>query len=338
MMFRLAAALALASAVFSVFAFAAVPTAVHGTIRDSSDAVVPQARVELLRNNQIVMSTKTDELGRYSFPSVPAGSYQLRAEAPGFAPQQSEVVSVLAGGGALNLDLKLAVGKLGQTVVVSATGTHVPESQVGASITVLTAAEYRDRLDVLEPLQQVAGGQVAQSGRRGAATSLFVRGGNSNANKVLLDGVPLNDIGGVVNFGTLATTGVEQVEILRGPNSVLYGPDAMAGVVSLTTRRGETPEPELSYAFDAGNFATFRHDVALGGVFRGLDYFTEFSRADAANGLPNSTFHNGTYVANFGLAINPATTLRFTGRYTSATLGQPNTIAFFGIADDSFER
>jgi vitamin B12 transporter len=338
MKLRFAAALALVSAALSAFTFAAIPTAVRGTIRDADGAVVPQARVELLRNNQAVMSTRTDELGRYNFSAVPAGSYQLRAEAPGFAPQQSEIVSVLAGGGVVNVDLKLALGKLDQTVVVSATGTHVPESQVGASVAVLTAAEFQDRLDVLEPLEQVAGAQVAQSGRRGAATSLFVRGANSNANKVLLDGVPLNDIGGVVNFGTLATTGIEQVEILRGPNSVLYGPDAMAGVVSLTTRRGETPEPQVSYAFDAGNFATFRHDVALAGVLRRFDYMTEFSRADAANGLPNSTFHNGTYVANFGLAINPGTDLRFTGRYTTAALGQPNTIAFFGIADDSFER
>ena len=93
-------------------------------------------------------------------------------------------------------------------------------------------------MDALEPLEQVPGAQVVQSGQRGAATSLFLRGGNSNANKIMLDGVALNDIGGVVNLGTLATTGIEQVEVLRGPNSVLYGPDAMAGVASPTSRHG----------------------------------------------------------------------------------------------------
>jgi iron complex outermembrane receptor protein/vitamin B12 transporter len=336
MKLRLPAGLALAFALSSVFALAAVPTSIRGTIKDAQGAVLPQARVDLLRHEQVVMSTTTDQQGRYSFSPVTPGRYQLRASAPGFAAQQSEPLAF--SGGVFTLDFTLPVGGVAENVVVSATGTHVPESQVGASVSVLSAAQLQDRMDVLEPLQQVVGAQLAQSGRRGAAASLFLRGGNSNANKVLLDGVPLNDIGGVVNFGTLATTGIEQVEILRGPNSVLFGPDAMAGVVSLTTRRGATPEPQLSYAFDAGNFGTFLHDVVLGGVFRKFDYLTEFSRADASNGLPNNTFHNGTYVANFGWTINSATDVRFTGRYTTAALGQPNTIAFFGIADDSFQR
>lgn len=334
------AGLTLAIALSFVPAFAAVPTTIRGTVKDPMGAVVAQAHVDLLRNDrdQPVMSTTTDQQGRYSFSSVLPGRYQLRAEAPGFAAQQSATFSLLAGGGVVNLDLNLMVGTVAQSIVVTATGTEVPESQVGASVTVLGAAQFQNRLDVLEPLQQVAGAQVVQSGPRGAAASLFLRGGNSDANKVLLDGIPLNDIGGVVNFGTLATTGVEQVEVLRGPNSALYGPDAMAGVVSLTTRRGETPSPQVSYAFDAGNFATLRHDVSLGGIFRRLDYLGEFSRSDTSNGLPNSTFHNGTYVANFGLALNSATDLRFTGRYTSTVLGQPNALEFFGIPDDSFER
>ncbi len=142
----------------------------------------------------------------------------------------------------------------------------------------------------------------------------------------------------MANFGTLAATGVDRIEVLRGPNSVLYGPEAMAGVVSLTTRRGTTPLPELSYSFDAGNFNSLRHDVSLGGVFQRLDYLGEFSRSDTSNSIPNNTFHNGTYVANLGLALNPTTELRFTGRTTTTALGQPNQIEFFGIPDDSFER
>ncbi|MGH9567478.1 MAG: TonB-dependent receptor plug domain-containing protein, partial [Candidatus Angelobacter sp.] len=312
------------------------PASVRGVITDPVGAVIPGARVQLLRDSKPVTSTTADQQGNYSFPSIAPGRYQVRAEAASFMPQTSEVF--YAGGNPANVNLALKLGRVSQQVVVSATGTRVPESQVGASVTVLTSDQFRHRLDVLEPMQQVPGTQIVQSGPRGAATSLFLRGGNSDANKVLLDGIPLNDIGGVVNFGTLATTGVDQVEVLRGPNSVLYGPDAMAGVVNLTTRRGTARLPELSYAFDAGNFATLHHDVSLSGAFRRLDYLGEFSRVDTGNSLPNSSFHNGTYVANFGLALNSTTDLRFTGRYTTAALGQPNAIALFGIADDSFQR
>ncbi|HSM85221.1 MAG TPA: TonB-dependent receptor [Candidatus Limnocylindrales bacterium] len=321
----------------SLSAFADGPTRIHGTVKDPRGAVIPNAQVELFKQGRKIASGVTDQAGNYSFSDLPAGDYEVRAAAAGFSARQSGPVH-LGVSGASAVDFFLAVEAIPEHIVVSATGIPVPESQVGAAVSVITREEFQDRMDILEPLEQAPGAQIVQSGQRGAATSLFVRGGNSNANKVLLDGVSLNDIGGVVNFGTLATTGVEQMEVLRGPNSVLYGPDAVAGVVSLTTRRGATRRPEISYSFDAGNFGALHHDVSLGGVFRRLDYLGEFSRSDTNNSLPNSTFHNGTYVANLGLALNATTEARFTGRYTTAALGQPNAIDFFGIADDSFQR
>ncbi len=315
--------------------FAADRSTLHGTIKDPLGAVVRNAHISLTQSGKTLATTSTDGNGVYGFTSVPTGRYVVRAEAAGFSAQQSDTIYI---NGPATLDLSLKLGVVSQEIVVTATGTRLPESQVGASITVLTRNQFEDRLDALEPLEQVPGAQVVQSGQRGAATSLFLRGGNSNANKIMLDGIALNDIGGVVNFGTLATTGIEQVEVLRGPNSVLYGPDAMAGVVSLTSRHGTTLAPQLDYSFDAGNFASRHHDVSLSGVFKRLDYLGEFSRFDTNNSLPNSSFHNGSYVANFGLAINSTTELRFTGRYTTTALGQPNALDLFGIPDDAFER
>jgi vitamin B12 transporter len=310
---------------------------IRGTITDPLGAVVSEATVELLQGAKQAAVTTTSRQGEYRFSTVPPGHYAVRARATGFAPQESDVVYVGVGNEA-SVNLALKVGTVSQHIVVSATGTKTPESQVGASVSVLTAGQFANRLDVLEPLRMVPGAQMEQSGERGAATSLFLRGGNSDANKIVLDGIPLNDIGGVVNFGTLAMTAVDQIEVLRGPNSVLFGSDAMAGVVSLTTRRGTTPLPELSYAFDAGNFNSFRDDASLGGAYRRLDYLGEVYRFDTGNSIPNNSFHNGSYVANLGLAISSTTELRFTGRYTTAALGLPSTIDFFGIPDDSFER
>jgi iron complex outermembrane receptor protein/vitamin B12 transporter len=319
------------------FAFAAEGGSVRGTVTDPLGAVVSGATVELVQGREKIATATSDSQGSFQLNAPAPGHYRVRASAAGFARQESSLLYI-GGGRAAHQDLALKIGPVAQELVVSATGTAVPDSRTGASVSVISAGQFVNRLDVLEPLREVPGLQVLQSGQRGTATSIFLRGGNSNASKVLLDGITLNDIGGTINFGTLAATGVEQVEVLRGPNSALFGSDAMAGVISLTTRRGVTPLPEIKYSFDGGNFSTQHQDVSLGGAFRRLDYFGDFSRLDTNNSIPNNTFHNATYVANLGLALNPATELRVTGRYTTTALGQPNTIQFFGIPDDSFQR
>ena len=79
---------------------------------------------------------------------------------------------------------------------------------------------------------------IVQTGSYGGATSLFIRGGESKYAKILVDGVPVNDAGGAFDLSTLSTDNLDRIEIVRGPASVLYGSDAMAGVVQLFTRRG----------------------------------------------------------------------------------------------------
>jgi iron complex outermembrane receptor protein/vitamin B12 transporter len=178
---------------------------------------------------------------------------------------------------------------------------------------------------------------VLETGQRGITESIFIRGGNSNANAIWLDGIPVTEIGGAVDFGNIFTTGIDRIEVLRGPNSVLYGADALAGVLNLTTARGKTFLPELSYAFDGGNFGSLHHDVSLGGIFRQFDYYSEFSRFDTNNSEPNAEYHNSTYAGNFGWTPLAFTELRLTVRRTADNVGVPNAINFFGIPDDSFQ-
>ncbi|HWX54926.1 MAG TPA: TonB-dependent receptor plug domain-containing protein [Verrucomicrobiae bacterium] len=330
------ASFALVFALAVVSALAAESGSIRGSVTDPLGAAVPNATVKLLQQGRQTAVTTSGKDGTYKFSALAVGRYQVSAEAATFTMQSSPPVYV--GGGESEVNIALALGSVEQQVVVTDTGTQIPETQVGASVTVITSDQFQNKLDVFEPLRQVPGAQIVQTGQRGGATSLFVRGGNSTANKVLVDGIPLNDIGGVVNFGLLATSGVEQVEVLRGPNSVLYGSDAMAGVVSLTTRRGTTPLPELSYEFDGGNFNSLRHDASLGGAFHRLDYFGEFSRFDTGNSEPSSEFHNASYLGNAGFAINSSTDLRVTARRTTSAIGLPNAIDFFGIPDDQFQK
>ena len=108
-------------------------------------------------------------------------------------------------------------------------GTRTPESQTGASTTVIDQAFYPYTLNMQDTLRQVSGLQFSTSGQRGAGTSLFELGGNSNETDVLLDGIPINDIGGAVNFAYLASNGISQAEVYRGPDSALYGANASLG-------------------------------------------------------------------------------------------------------------
>jgi vitamin B12 transporter len=330
---RAGCALAFALTALSNLASAA-GNSIHGTITDPLGAVITGAQVQLLRGGKPMAATTTNSEGRYQFGSLAPGRYQVRAEAPNFAAEQSGAVYLgNIGDAAISLALKLA--NVSQQIVVSATGLQVPDTQVGASVSVITADQFQHKLPGLEPLRQVPGVQVLEIGQRGIAESIFVRGGSSTANAVWLDGIPITEIGGRVDFGNFFTTGLEQTEVLRGPNSVLYGADALAGVLNFTTARGKTFLPEITYAFDGGNFRSLHHDVSLGGIFRQIDYFSEFSRFDSNNSVPNARYHNATYAGNFGWTPLASTELRLTARRSADEVGVPNAIDYFGIPDDS---
>jgi len=191
---------------------------------------------------------------------------------------------------------------------------------------------------VLEALRLVPGAQIVQVGQRGGATSFFVRGGASNFNKVLIDGVPVNDIGGGFDFSGVSIAGVDRVEVLRESNSVLYGADSLAGVVAITTRRGRTRLPEFSYSVDGGNLSTMRNAVSVGGAIRRFDYFSEYSHFRTDNDLPDNAFRNGTYAGRFGVALGSNTDLSGTIRRADTRYESPNGFSFYQLADDSLQK
>ncbi len=309
----------------------------HGTVTDPLGAVIVSATVELLEGTSVAQQTTTDASGNYTFHLEKAARYQVRAVAPTFQSTTSNAVFVTAAEKA-QVDITLATQTLTQRITVTATGTPTPEAQVGAPVSVLTADQYRYSTEVQDPLRLIPGVQVTQTGQVGGTTGLSIRGGNINANKVLIDGVPADDIGGAVEFANIDTVGIDKVEVLREPNSALYGSDALAGVVSLTTARGSTLLPLLTYAGDGGNFNTFRQVGTLSGTFRQFDYYSAFARTDTRNNFPNDAFHNGTYAGNFGWTPNTPNDLRFTVRHLTVAADQPNAILLYGIPDDATVR
>jgi len=308
---------------------------IAGVVLDPLSARVPAAAVTLLRAGRRIAEASSDGQGQFSFSGLDAGRYQIEVHASGFERHTARSFFVGAGVRVI-VDVPLQIG-LKQDVVVTASATELPASQVGAPVTVIDRGtlDALGKSSVLEALRLVPGAHVVQTGGRGGATSLFVRGGASNFNKVLVDGIAVNDVGGAFNYAELATTGVESVEALRDANSVLYGSDAMAGVISITTRRGHTRTPELSGSIDGGNLSTHREDLSLGGTARRFDYFGEYSHFATDNRVENNAYRNDTLAGRAGWALGSASDVSATFRRTTSRYGVPNSFDLYGIADDS---
>lgn len=310
---------------------------VHGTITDPLGAVITNAKVQLIARGQAIASGSTDSKGSYHLETAQSGRMHLHIEAPTFAAAETPSFYVSGRTETITQDAFLRLKNVAQEIVVTATGVPTSEAQVGVPVDVLKPSDYLNRLDILDSLPSLPGLQITQTGQRGGTTALFMRGGNSNANKVLLDGVPLNDIGGEVEFGDLSANALDSIEVSRGPNSVLYGSDALAGVISMSTRHGTTPLPQLEYSIDGGNFRTLRHEAALSGEWRRFDYFSDLARLDTANDTPNNEFHNETYAGGFGWSL-AGSGIRLTIRRIATALGLPNAIDLFGLPDNAQQR
>jgi iron complex outermembrane receptor protein/vitamin B12 transporter len=306
---------------------------VHGTVTDPLGAAVPGAVVALMQDGKVITNTRSDAAGGFTLSSGSSGRFYVLASALTF--RQVTTQGFYAGRlDSVQQDVVLEADTVRQNIVVTASGLPAPQAQTGASVDVLHAPDFANRFTLIDPLRQIPGVAVVSDGQNGSATSIFVRGGNSDANKILIDGVPAEDIGGVFDLSTISTTAIDSVEVYKGPNSVLYGSDAAAGLFSITTPRGSTPTPSFLYQGDAGNYYTYRNEIQTGWARGKFDYYGAFSRLNSSNDVPQSQYHNVTSSLNFGWAPTAKTTIRGTARNTTAAIGLPGAYNFYLLPND----
>src|SRR6185437_5096445 len=319
---------------FIPLAFAQNSISIHGTVHDPLGAVIEDAQVDLLQKQQPVASAKTDGQGNYTLQAPATGRYQLRVSATSFKTTVTDS-RYISSYGERKFDVTLSPGALAQEITVTANGTPTPEAQIGSSVTVLNQKQFSGAINVQQPMRLITGLQIEQTGQMGGTTSLFIRGGNSDSNKVLIDGLPASFVGGFAEFATLPAAAVEQVEVLRSPNSALYGSDALAGVVSLTTARGTTPLPLLTYSADGGNFGSYHQEGSIGGAFRQFDYYSDLSSIYTRGNLPRDAFHGTNYAGNFGWVPLSNTSVRLTVRHLDNNVELPNALLLYEIPDSA---
>src|SRR5271163_4744005 len=278
--------------------------AISGTVFDPAGQVVPGARVTLLYAMAELETRETNAQGQFSFMRLRRGKYQIVATSSGF--DQLPVDIDLPAGEKRVSDLHLQLSALRDKVVVSAAAGGALTSQIASSVSLVSADEIDNRgaqvaTDVLRGLP---GTEINQSGGRGTVTSVFIRGGDSDYNLVLIDGIELNDFGGGFDLSPLPAEGVEQVEVIRGPESALYGSNAVAGVINIETIRGDGP-PHFSLIGEGGSLYTWRLGTTGAGLNKGFSWAYSLSRLQTNGQVPNDAYRGQTATVSLGYSRSP---------------------------------
>ena len=214
-----------------------------------------------------------------------------------------------------------------QPVVITATRVPISRASAPAAVSIITGDELRQQgaTRIADVLEQLPGVSLAQTGSFGGTTALFLRGGESKYVKVLVDGVPVNDPGGAFDFGTLTVDDVERVEVVRGPASVLYGADAVTGVIQIFTRRG-VGVPRVSTSFRAGSYDTRDANVSVAGSSGTADFSLAVAR-HTTDGIYafNSAYANTVVSGALRYSPDDRTALALTLRYGDHAFHYPTT-------------
>ena len=299
---------------------------INGVVLDPSGRPVEGAHVECS-----VAKTYSSVDGRFKIEGVSKCAASIAKN--GFAESKIDLQA-----GADNR-ITLQVGGVSETVVVTAARTETTPEEAGVAATTIGAKDLaaRDYPAIVDALRDVAGIQISNTNGRGGLTSIYTRGAQSTGTLILLDGVPLNDPGGQINLAHFTSSAIDRVEVVRGPESALFGAEASAGVIQLFTKRGDSestvPHGEVSY--ERGNFQTDRWlaNVA-GGWGNRIDYALAADQLHTAGEFPNNFYRNTSGTADIGVRITDATQVRAIFNEYDAHLGTPNQVGY-GLTDYS---
>ncbi len=198
-------------------------------------------------------------------------------------------------------------------VVVTPTKTEEPMAEIGSSVSVVTSKQIEEsgKRTVGNVLRDVPGVTVVQTGPLGSLVDVYLRGTKPGQTLILINGVEVNDPMAPTrgfNLAHLTTEDIERIEVLRGPQSTLYGSEAIGGVINIITKRGEG-KPTIGAYVEGGSYTTFRESASLRGVYEKLDYYASLTRVDsngfsaAKGGSERDGYYNTTLTGRLGLNV-----------------------------------
>ena len=271
----------------SAFVSSLAAADVKGIVTDPSGGPVAGAQVAAINQVGVIFQQITDDRGGFDFNVSPLfENVQLRITAAGFQ-------TVTAPVGASSIQLALAPQS--DSIRVTGSAIDVPASQQGTSVSIVTSQEIRQRNEAqtIDLMRTLPGVTISQSGSRGTVGSLFIRGGESKYNAVLLNNIPINSFyfGGLFDFSQIPSDFISEIGVARGPQSAVYGSYAIAGAVNLITRSPENG-PSLDLVAEGGTHAENRFSASGAGLMRGWGLAASLSSLNDNGPVRNADYHN----------------------------------------------
>jgi vitamin B12 transporter len=293
---------------------------VRGVVSDPTGRPVPGATVACGTEIQT-----TDSMGAFELPN----SCEATIAKAGFAPAKVSLKETN--------QITLALATTSDRVLVTATGAPIALDEAGVAADVFTAQDFEAPHPpfVEDLLRDVPGLNVVQTGVSGGLTNLFARGGDSDATLVLLDGVPITEPGGSIDFSNLTSAGIDRMEVIRGPESALFGAEASSAVIQLFSKTGdaESNTPHGSFTYERGSFSTDHFTGTVdGGLAKRFDYALTGDQFRSTGEFPNSAHRLTSGTGNLGFRFSDHTRLRAVFREFDSYTGDPGQTAY-GLTD-----
>ena len=266
-----------------------------GRVVDPDGRPVAGASVLLVRGPSVLATIRTDATGAFTIAGPDSGMLEVRVAVGGMRAQP---VPVEGESAARDLGtLALSIAAVEESVVVSAAQTDVPLSTTSSSVTVTTGEELLARQigTLPDALRLIPGLTIATAGRPGSVTSVFPRGGDSDFSLVLIDGVQANAFGGGIDLAHVPLVDIDRIEVVRGPQSALYGANAIGSVIRVITKRGGRPSAAAS--IEGGSFDSARLTAATAGAAGPWQWGASSERFQS-DGLNGRTTTSGETIAN----------------------------------------
>jgi vitamin B12 transporter len=272
-------------------------------------------------------TSTTDSRGAFEFPKPCLATI----DKPGFATKTVTLAE------SKDSEITLALAPTNDRVLVTASGSPIAMEEAGVAANVFTTTDFAARQFpfVQDLLRDVPGLAIVQTGRNGGLVSLFARGGDSDTAMVLLDGIPVTDPGGSIDFTHLTSTGLDRLEVVRGPESALYGAEASSAVIQMFTQHGdpESQRPHGSFIYERGSFSTDHWSGTLdGGLAKRIDYALIADQFRSTGEFANDAYRITTGTANLGYHFSDTTILRAVYREFDSYTGIPGQV-FYGLTD-----